>query len=335
MKRRDFLGVLSGVAVAAVPLFARAQQTAKVYRLAIVSAGVPVAQMSETGVPQYRTFFGELRRLGYVEGQNLVVERYFGGGRSEQYRELVGNVVRTRPDAVLAVSSNLVLELKAQTATIPVVGSISDPIALGIAPSLARPGGNITGVATDAGLEVWSKRLDLLKAAIPTLSRVGLLVAPTPLGRRGATALKEVSQKEGIVLVGSPLDTPIDEIAYRRAFAAFVHERAEAVYLGDEAEHGPNSRLIVELAQNHGLPAIYPFRGFVGIGGLMSYAADLPDLFLHAADQIDQILKGTKPGDIPFYQATKFNLGINLKTAKALGLEIPVSLLAQADEVIE
>ena len=334
MRRREFLWLLGCGVAANRPWYARAQ-TSKVHRIAILSTGVPVAQMSETGVPQYRAFFGELRRLGYVEGENLVVERYFGAGRSKEYGKLVSDVVRSRPDAVFTASSNLVLEFKAQTTTIPIVGAISDPIALGIVPSLARPGGNITGVTTDAGLEVWTKGLGLLKAAIPTLSRVGLLVTPTPLGKRGAAALKKACDKEGIVLVGSPLDTPIDETAYRRAFATLVQEKVGAVYVGDEAEHGPNYRLILELAQMHGLPAIYSYLGIVQAGGLMAYAPDLPDLWRHAAADVDQILKGTKAGEIPFLQPTKFDLAINLKTAKALGIEISPNLLAQADEVIE
>jgi putative ABC transport system substrate-binding protein len=291
--------------------------------------------MTETGAAHYRAFFGELRRLGYVEGENLVVDRYFGGGRIGQYRELVGEVIRGQPDAVLAVSSNLVLEFKAQTSTLPVVGSVSDPVALGIARSLARPGENITGVATDAGLEVWGKRLGLLKEPIPSLSRVGLLVAPTPLGRRGAEAVRKISKEKGLAIIEVPLESPLNEMGYRRAFAAFVREGAEAVYVGDEGEHSPHYRLIIDLAQQHRLPASYPFSGFVRAGGLMAYAADLPDLFVHAAKQLDQILKGTKPGEVPFYQATKFDLAINLKTAKALGIEIQTSLLAQADEVIE
>ncbi|HEV2551050.1 MAG TPA: ABC transporter substrate-binding protein [Stellaceae bacterium] len=334
MRRRDFLWLLGCGVAASHPWYVCAQ-TSKVHRIAMVSGGVPIAQMSETGAENYRVLFGELRRLGYVEGQNLMVERYFGGGRSKEYGKLVSDVLRGSPELVLVTASNLMLEFKAQTTTIPLVGDVGDPIALGITSSLAHPGGNITGVASDAGLEVWSKRLSLLKAAIPTLSRVGLLVTPTPFGQRGAAVLKEACDKEGIILIGSPLDTPIDETAYRRAFATLAQEKVEAVYVGEEGEHTPHLRLIIELAQKHGLPAIYAYRWVVQAGGLMAYAADLPDRFLHVAKQIDQILKGTKPGDIPFYQAQKFRFVINLKTAKALGIEISPNLLAQADEVIE
>jgi putative ABC transport system substrate-binding protein len=247
---------------------------------------------------------------------------------------MVGEVVRRRPDAVLAISGRgLLSEFKAQTATIPIVGHSSDPVGLGIVPSLARPGGNITRVSTDGGPEISGKSLGLLKEAIPKLSRVGLLIMQ---GESVAGVLKEAADKIGISFVGSPLDEPVDEAAYRRAFADMVREGAEAVYVAPgTGAFFVHRRLIVELLEKQGLPAIYPFSAFVEIGGLMAYVADVSDLFLHAANQIDQILKGTKPGDIPFYQARKFDLIINLKTAKALGLEMPNSLLAQADEVIE
>jgi putative ABC transport system substrate-binding protein len=227
----------------------------------------------------------------------------------------------------------LLSEFKAQTAAIPIVGHSADPVGLGIVQSLARPGGNITGVSTDGGPEIWGKSLGLLKEAIPKLSRVGFLVMQ---GESIATVLKEAADKIGIAIVGSPLDEPVDETAYRGAFAEMVREGAEAIYVAPgTGAFFAHRQLIVGLLEKEGLPAIYPFSAYVEIGGLMAYVADVPDVFLHAAHQIDQILKGTKPGDIPFYQARKFDLFINLKTAKALGLEMPNSLLAQADEVIE
>jgi putative ABC transport system substrate-binding protein len=162
-----------------------------------------------------------------------------------------------------------------------------------------------------------------------------LLVADTPLGRRGVAMLTEVSDKLGISFVGPLLESPFDETTCRRAFAAMVQEGAEAVYVGDQAEPVAIFRLIVELAHQHGLPAIYPYRRFVEVGGLMAYEYDVADQYIHAANTVDQIFKGKKPGDIPFYQAVKFDFLINLKTAKALSVEISPNLLAQADEVIE
>jgi putative ABC transport system substrate-binding protein len=332
MRRRD---AIAGLIVATTLCRAHAQQAGKVYRIAIVSPATPVSELNENASPPLRAFLGELRRLGYVEGDNLLIERFSGGGRSERYHELVDGVVHANPDAVLTTSSDLLLEFKALTATIPIVGAVADPVALGIVSSLARPGGNITGVMIDAGVEIWGKRLDLLRQARPGLARMGFVVTTTPLGNLGAAALKDAAAIADITLVGAPLSSPFDASAYGRAFAAMVEAGAEAVFIGDEPENFSNRRLIVERAGQHRLPAMYPFREAVEIGGLMAYAIDFPDLFSHAARQIDQILKGAKPGDIPFYQARKFDLLINLKTAKALRLTIPPSLLAQADEVIE
>jgi putative ABC transport system substrate-binding protein len=336
MRPRDLLWLLGFSVASSAPTLSWAQQTPKVYRIATVSPSVPVTEMTETGAQHsYRAFLGELRRLGYVEGQNLIVERFSAEGHPERFPEIVGEVVRRRPDAVLAIGSVLP-EFKAQTATIPIVGYSTDPVALGIVRSLARPGGNITGVSIDGGLETWGKSLGLLKEAIPKLSRVGLLVMSAPESQPVATILKEAADKIGISIVGSPLDGPVDEMAYRRAFAEMVQEGAEAVYVTTgTAAFFVDRRAIVELVEKHGLPAIYPYRDYVEIGGLMAYVADVPDIFVHAADAIAEILKGTKPGDIPFYQPSKFHLVVNLKTAKSLGLDLSPNLLAQADEVIE
>jgi putative ABC transport system substrate-binding protein len=329
VRRRDFI---AGAVTASAIGPARAQQKEKVYRIAIVSPASPITDISETGSVFYRAFLGELRRLGYVEGENLVVDRFSGSGRPEKYRELVDDVVRSRPGVVLTSSTLLTLEFKAQTRTIPVVTVVTDPTSIGIE-NVSRPGGNITGVYADAGVE--SKRFGILKEAIPNLSRVGLLVAPTPQGYDAAEILKKVADKTGIALVLAPVESPDDDADYRSVFAAIVADGVEAVYVVDQSEYFAKRRLLVELAKKHRLPAIYGFRDAVEIGGLMAYAVDYGDQFLHAADAVAEILKGTKAGDIPFNQATKFNLIINLKTAKALSLEISPNLLAQADEVIE
>jgi putative ABC transport system substrate-binding protein len=328
MRRREFLWLVGFGPAASWSCSVLAQQTTKVYRIAIVVPAGPVSRIGETYQPNWRAFFGELRRLGYIEGQNLVVERHSAEGHPERYPELVGAVVRSNPDAVYISTLSLAREFKTQTTTVPIVANAIDPVALGLAESLARPGGNFTG--TYAPIEIWGKRLDLLKETIPTLSRVGLLMAPTLVAQRAAAMLKEASEKKGIRLVGSPLTSPFDETAYRRAFAAMVEEGAEAVYVADQYESWPNRDLIVELAEKHRLPAIYPMPEAVKMGGLMAYAIDYADQNLHIAAAIDQIFRGTNPGDIPFYQATKFDLLINLKTATALGIEISPNLLARA-----
>jgi putative ABC transport system substrate-binding protein len=337
MKRRD---AIVGLVVAAMLSRAHAQQPGKVYRIVLVEGHLPATEISESSsdpavARAYGALFGELRRRGYVEGQNLVVERYSGEGRSERYAELAREVIRRNPDLINVPSPDLLLEFKAATSTIPIVAITYDPVGLGVVSNMARPGGNITGVSVDSGPEIWGKRLEFLKEAVPRLSRLGFIVTRNVAGERGGTALKDASEKLGISLVGSPLLGPPEESVYRHAFADMVKEGADAVFVGDEPEHFQNLKLIVSQAEQWRLPAVYAFREAVVIGGLMAYAFELLDLISHNAAIIDQIFKGSKPGDIPFYQARKFDLIINMKTAKTLGITMSAPLLARADEVIE
>jgi putative ABC transport system substrate-binding protein len=220
MNRRDIVVCLLCSAV----LLGRvhAQPTGKVYHVAVVGPNVQPSDMSEASHDQamarlFGAFFGELRRLGYVEGKNLVVERYSD-------RDLASGVVRRNPDLIYAVGPNLLLAFKAATTTIPIVGITSDPVALGIVPSLSRPGGNITGSCVDVGPDIWGKRLELLNEAVPTLSRLGFITTTTSLGKRGLALLTEASRECGISLVGSPLQSPISEAAYRQSFATMAQE---------------------------------------------------------------------------------------------------------------
>jgi putative tryptophan/tyrosine transport system substrate-binding protein len=337
MRRRDFiiLAMAIGPAVSA-PLFVRAQQTTKVYRIAIVAPATPAADLTETGGSRaLRGFFAELRRLGYVEGRNLVVERYSGEGRSEHFSELARDVVRSNPDVIYAFANPMVSAFKAATTTVPIVGAVGDPILSGFASSLARPGGNITGVSVDAGIEIVGKRLALLKEIIPRMSRVAFLMTRSSWDSPYGISARELLERSGVTLVGAPLDGPADEVGYRRVFGAISHDGADALIVGDDSEHFTNRHLIVALAEQSRLPTIYGYREHAEVGGLMAYAWDFVGLSRQAADQVDQILKGTKPSDIPFYQSSKFELVINLKTAKVLGLTVPDSLLARADEIIE
>jgi putative ABC transport system substrate-binding protein len=332
MRRREFIAVLGGAA--AWPITARAQQVDKVYRVAWVHPSTPVTDLSVfSGIRHYRTFFEELRRLGYAEGQNLIIERYTGEGRAEHYGELAGQVVRTKPDLILTTTSRLVLRFKSATTAVPIVAIVADPVANGITTSLARPEGNITGVVSDAGMEIWGKHLALLTETVPGLSKVGFII---PRGANAvAAAGREAARKIGISLFEAPLEGTIQETEYRRVFEAMQQNKVGALVIGDFAENFTNRRLIVELAEKAKLPAIYPYRENVELGGLMAYAYDIPEMYRHAAHQIDQILKGAKPQDIPFYQSAKFDLILNLKTATSLGLTFPPSLLATASEVIE
>jgi putative tryptophan/tyrosine transport system substrate-binding protein len=338
MNRRDIVVcLLSSV----TPLGrAHAQQTGKVYHVAVISPNTQPSEMSEASPDQalaraWGAFFGELRQLGYVEGKNLVVERYSGEGRVERFRELASNVIRRNPDLIYTVSPDMLLAFKAATTTIPIVGLTGDPVALGIVPSLSRPGGNITGSSVDAGPDIWGKRLEILNEAIPKLSRLGFIITTTSWGKVGLMLLTEALRERGISFVGSPLHSPISEAVYRQALATMAQEGADAVFVGDEPEHFTHLRLIAELAEKARLPTVYAWREGVEAGGFMAYAFELLDLIRHNADMIAKIFAGARPGDIPFYQARKFELSFNLKTAKALGIAIPGSLLARADAVIE
>jgi putative tryptophan/tyrosine transport system substrate-binding protein len=333
MKRREFIAALGGAAV--WPVAARAQQPVKSYRIAIVHPSRPIAMLSDKGSPSFQAFFKELQRLGYIEGRNLIVERYSGEGRTERYAELVRDVVRSKPELIFALSARMLQYLKASTSTIPIVAYTSDPITLELATSLARPGGNITGIVSDAGIQVWDKQLEFLREAIPTASRVAYLTPHAVWAAPTGAAIGKAAQRIGVELLGALLDDPIQEAEYRRVFAEMTLKHVDAVVVNDTPEHYAYQMLINELAQKARLPTVYPDRSFVELGGLMSYGPNIPDLFRRAADYVDKILRGTNPGEIPFYQPTKFELVVNLKTAKTLRLEIPSRLLARADEVIE
>ena len=337
MRRRDFVASLL-VAIAARG--AQAQQPGKVYRIAVVSTSTPLSDISEMGTrPSYRAFFGRLRQLGYIEGQNLSVERYSDEGRTDHFDELAARVVRSNPDLIYAAGwTVLTRALKSATSAIPIVAITGDPVASGIASSLARPGGNVTGTTVNVGMEIWGKRLELLREMVPAASRIGYLVARQLWESKynpPKTALAEAAKAMNISLVALPLDAPFDEAEYRRVFGTMLKERLDALIVNDTAENITNRELIVNLAAEARLPAIYAYRDFTDAGGLMAYGADLRDAVRHVADQIDMIFKGAKPAEIPFYQPTKFDLAINAKTAKALGITVPPTLLIAADEVIE
>jgi putative tryptophan/tyrosine transport system substrate-binding protein len=331
MRRREFIVTLL---LAATLRPAQAQQPTKIYRIAVVNPSRPAALLTETGgLPTYEAFFKELRRLGYIEGQNLVVERHSGEGRAE-HAELAREVVRSNPDLIFTLSARLVQHFKAATTIIPIIAYTSDPIAYGLATSLARPGGNVTGVVADVGEEFWDKQLELLREVVPGAFKVAYLTPRAVWDLPMGTVARNTAQRVGIELIGTFLKGRIQEAEYRRVFAMMAQERPDALIVNDTPENYAYQGLITELANNARLPT-YPNRSFVNIGGLMAYGPNTLDLFRHAAGQIDQILKGAKPGDIPFYQPTKFELVINLKTSRALGLNVPPSLLARADEVIE
>jgi len=246
---------------------------------------------------------------------------------------LVRVVVSRNPDVIVSIGANeLTLDFKAATATIPIVGAMGVPVEAGIVASLARPGGNITGVYVNVGQEQWEKRVQMLLQMVPQATRLAFLQLREVRERWGP---KEGEVTGGVTWVGPPLDHPIEEAEYRRVFADLVQDRAEGILVTDEDVHVANVKLIVELAEKSRLPAIYPYKLFVEAGGLMSYGTDVSVYGYNIADIVGQIFKGAKPSEIPIRQPTKFELAINLKTAKALGLTVPATLLVAADEVIE
>jgi putative ABC transport system substrate-binding protein len=201
-------------------------------------------------------------------------------------------------------------------------------------PNLARPGGNITGISVDVGGDQWAKRVQLLKETVPQISRLGFLT-PRNAWEQWIPVIREGALRNSVSIVGPPLERPTDEAEYYRVFAALAQEGADGLLVSDEAENVTFRRLIVKLAEKGRLPAIYPYRQFVEAGGLMSYGIDISDLGHRVADIVDQILKGAKPGEIPIFQPTKFELSINLKTAKTLGIELSPLLVGRADNVME
>jgi ABC-type uncharacterized transport system substrate-binding protein len=263
------------------------------------------------------------------------VDRYSGEGRTEHYADLARNAVLSHPDLIFTVTTRMAQHFKATATTIPIVAYCADPVGTGLARSLAQPGGNITGVIPDVGLDLVGKQLEFLKVVVPTVRKVAYLTPRAVWNMPTGAAIRKAANQIAVELIGALLDGSIDEPEYRRVFAMMAQERVDAVMVNDSAENFANQRLITKLAENARLPAIYPDRGFVELGGLMAYGPELEELFRHAADQIGQILKGAKPGELPFYQASQFKLTINLNTAKVIGLAIPQSVLLRADKVIQ
>ena len=323
MKRREFVGQVGSAAVA-WPLGVRAQGSRKTVRIAFVHSGVPVAEQNESSRTMWiRTFFAELRRLGLVEGTGLLVERFSAEGSTRRFATLAADIVGAKPDIIVANSNALVSVLLKATTSIPIVGIMGDPIADGLVANLARPGGNLTGVSIDAGPGIFAKRLQILREAVPTAAKVAYLAGTRAEAQRSSIAAKTR-------LLGE-----VNETELRRTFAELVQDRTDAVVMSDAGSFLASRALIIELAAKHRLPAIYTYRQFAEGGGLLAYGPELGELAKRMALDVQQILAGTKAGDIPIYQPTKFELVINLKTAKALGLAIPQSVLAQADELIE
>ena len=315
------------------PISTDAQQPGKVYRVGLILTTSPLSEMAGPNPvhPLVRAFLHTLGSLGYVEGQNVVFERRSAEGKFERFAEIVAELVRLKTDVIVTVSTPLAQAAKQVTTTVPIVMATSvSPVEAGLVASLARPGGNITGFTTNTGPEIEGKRLELLKDALPRISRVAYMRMKTDWEGPTGESVKAAAKALNVTLLHAE-HTPNE---YASAFAVIARQRPDALLVTDSAPAFAHRRLIVEFAVKNRLPGMYGWREPVEAGGLMSYGVNISDLFRRAAGYADKILKGANPADLPIEQPTKFELVINLKTAKALGLTIPPSVLVRADEVI-
>jgi putative tryptophan/tyrosine transport system substrate-binding protein len=327
VKRREFITLLGGAAVA-WPLAGRAQQESKVWRMGVLEV-LPSTQ----NAANFEALCNGLRALGYIEGQNLVIDYRSADGRTERFSELAAELVRRNVDVIVTRGTPAVQAAKDATVTIPVVMAASgDPLGVGVVAGLARPGTNVTGLSAFTR-ELLAKRLELLKEAIPGLARPALLTNfDNPVARMAWEEMSSAASKLRIEPILANVRKPED---MERAFETAFNQRADALVVANDTVTQFNRQLVVGLAAKHRLPATYAASEFAYEGGLMAYSVSFPDLYRRAAIFVDKIFKGAKPGDLPVEQPTRFDLIINLTTARALGLEIPPTLLARADKVIE
>jgi putative ABC transport system substrate-binding protein len=328
MRRRDFIAGLGGAA-AAWPVAARAQQPD---RMRCVGVLMNLAENDATAQGFFATFRQRLQQLGWIDGRNIRIETRWGAGDAALYRKYAAELIALTPDVVFAATSAPVVELRAIAPTVPIVFvAVIDPVGSGLVTSLARPGGNATGFIVFE-YAIAAKWLELLKESAPRVTRVAVLRDPTVASGIGQFAA---------VQTVAPVDLELSTISLQEAgevekdIAAFARGANGGLILTASAFGANQTDLIVALAARHKLPAISPYRRYVTSGGLMSYGPDFADPYRRAAGYIDRILKGEKPADLPVQAPVKYELAINLKTARALGLTVPPTLLARADEVIE
>jgi putative ABC transport system substrate-binding protein len=326
LDRRSFLGV---VAVFAAPRAALAQPARKVYRIGVLLTSA-ASQLEHAN----RALDDGLRELGYVVGRDLILERRFADGQPERLPALAAELVRLKVDVIVTGSNPVIEAVKQATTTIPIVMGVSrDPVGSGFVASLARPGGNITGLANDPAPDIQAKNLELLKEAVPRVSRVALLWSPFPSGADSYRSVVEsAARRLGLGFRAMAVRGPAE---IEGAFAAMSRERVDGLVVLQDPVMLAARRDVVGLAARHRLPAVYALREFVDAGGLMSYGVNIAQQFRRAAVYVDKILKGARPGDLAVEQPTRFELAVNLKTAKALRLTIPPSILARADLMIE
>jgi putative ABC transport system substrate-binding protein len=326
--RREFAVAMASRLLAA-PLIAGAQQAGRLPRLGYLGASSPTLE------PEILEAFRQgLRDLGYVEGQSIAIEYRWAEGHEDRLPELATELVGLKVDVIVTTGTPGTLAAKRATQTIPIVMTATgDPLRSGLVTSLARPGGNVTGFSTLRS-ELEGKRLDLFKQTFPRFSRVAMLWdSANPSTKFYLLHIEAAARASHVTLQPAVAVRRVEDLD--RAFAAIARGHADALFVVSGRSLLAERGRIVEFAAKSRLPAIYPYREYVEAGGLMSYSANYPDLYRGAALYVDKILKGAKPADLPVQQSARFDLVINLKTAKALGLTIPPSLLARADQVIE
>ena len=329
MRRREFITLLGGVA-AAWPLVARAQQPERMRRIGVI---IPAA----VDDPEYRArvagFLQRLEALGWTDGRNVRIEYRWSSGKPEESRRYAAELVAFAPDVILANGSQTLGPLQQATGTIPIVFvGVVDPVGAGYVASLARPGANVTGF-TNFEYSLSAKWLELLKEIAPAVNRAAVLRDPSVASGSGQFGvIQAMASSLGVEV--SPID-PRQAVEIERAVTAFASKPNGCLIMTPTVFATTHREMIIGLAARHRLPAIYPFGYFVTHGGLISYGPDIVDNYRRTADYVDRILKGEKPADLPVQAPTKYQLTINLKTARALGLEVPATLLARADEVIE
>ena len=330
MNNRRKLLIVLGTGALAAPFGSLAQQQGKVWRVGFLAMRSPTAS---NPVVTYGAFLQGMRELGYVEGKNLIVEWRFAEGKVERLPTLAAELVQLKVDVIVAAGVQPTSAAQKATTTIPIVmGNSIDPVGSGFVASLVRPGGNITGLSNLIG-DLGPKHFEMLRSMVPKLSRVAILVNPTNSGH--ATILETVqtaAQKSSVKILSVQARNP-QEI--ESAFSTMTQDNAEAVIVANDLFFNQERRQLAELAAKNRLPSVAATRQYVEAGGLMSYGPSFAENYRRAATYVDKIFKGAKPGDLPVEQPTKFEMFINRKTAKALGLTIPQSLLISADKIIE
>ena len=327
MRRRDLLaGLLATTTATAL----QAAEQNKVHHLTVCS------QFGLDGFSRrpWTVLFDRLPQIGFVEGKNLIVDRYATESRPERYAEVARNIVQAKPDVIaLDFDHRFILQVAKETTTIPIVAAFGDPVAAGIVKNMARPERNITGISLDAGIEMRGKHLEILRQAVPSVSRIAYLSNRAEWEGAWGQAVREAGQRMGVSIIGMPMERSAGEPEYRQAFEQMAQQSVQALMANGLPPNFQHRELILQLAVEYRLPSItwWPDEG----QAFLVYAPDYPHYFLRWADEVGQALNGVAPADIPIQQPTKLILSINLKTAKAIGLDVPSTLVLRADQVIE